>query len=116
MTSTIRTVLLHILFIGLWTNAHSSELLVKKRDMSDLAVVAPNAFLEKSLENQEKMVKANANLDQWPTPGGDFGENRFSPLTQINDSNATKLGFAWEYDTKTNRGLEATPVVVDGVM
>ena len=27
-----------------------------------------------------------------------------------------RLGFAWDYDTHTNRGLEATPIVVDGVM
>ena len=116
MASISRTVLLHIVFIGLAASARSSEPSVNKEDISDQAVVAPTPFIEKSLANQNQMVKANANLDQWPTPGGDFGENRFSPLTQINDSNATKLGFAWEYDTKTKRGLEATPVVVDGVM
>ena len=27
-----------------------------------------------------------------------------------------QLGFAWEYRTGTRRGLEATPIVIDGVM
>ena len=35
---------------------------------------------------------------------------------QVNKQNVDRLGFAWDYDTHTNRGLEATPIVVDGVM
>lgn len=50
----------------------------------------------------------------WPTTGGDFGEARFSGSEQINTSNIDRLGFAWEYSTGTWRGLEATPVIVDG--
>lgn len=116
MASILRIMLLHIALIGAVANAHSNHPSGNNLDSSAQAMVTPTSFLEKSLANQEQMIKANANLDQWHTPGGDFGENRFSPLTQINDSNVTKLGFAWEYDTKTIRGLEATPVVVDGVM
>ena len=40
----------------------------------------------------------------------------YSPLEAINDKNVERLGFAWDYKLGTNRGLEATPVVVDGVM
>ena len=45
----------------------------------------------------------------------------FSPLGQINRDNVKDLGFAWEYDahnTVSNvpRGLEATPIVVDGIL
>ena len=45
----------------------------------------------------------------------------YSPLIQINKENVSSLGYAWEYDASTiignvPRGLEATPIVVDGVL
>jgi quinohemoprotein ethanol dehydrogenase len=43
-------------------------------------------------------------------------EQRYSPLAQIDEHNVAKLGLAWSYATGTNRGLEATPIVADGVM
>jgi quinohemoprotein ethanol dehydrogenase len=54
--------------------------------------------------------------DQWAFVGGDPAGTWFSALTQINDGNAAQLGFAWAYDMGTDRGQEATPLVVDGVM
>jgi quinohemoprotein ethanol dehydrogenase len=52
----------------------------------------------------------------WLSYGRDYYEQRFSPLDQIKDSNATQLGLAWQFETATDRGLEATPLVIDGVM
>ncbi|MBU3921307.1 MAG: PQQ-binding-like beta-propeller repeat protein, partial [Alphaproteobacteria bacterium] len=52
----------------------------------------------------------------WLTTGGDAGKTHYSRLDRINRSNAASLGVAWEYETLTKRGLEATPIVVDGVM
>eukprot|EP01037_Dinobryon_pediforme_P013889 gene13889-14006_t len=54
--------------------------------------------------------------EQWPFVGGDQAGTWFSALTDINDSNAGQLGFAWAYDMGTDRGQEATPLVIDGVM
>jgi quinohemoprotein ethanol dehydrogenase len=54
--------------------------------------------------------------DEWVNPGGDQGKTHFSRLTDINSGNVTSLGFAWELQLDTHRGLEATPVVIDGVM
>jgi quinohemoprotein ethanol dehydrogenase len=48
--------------------------------------------------------------------GGTPGEQRYSPLAQIDETNVAKLGLAWSYATGTNRGLEATPIVADGVL
>ena len=48
--------------------------------------------------------------------GRTYSEQRFSPLTKINADNAKNLGLAWYYDLDTDRGQEATPIVVDGVM
>ena len=47
--------------------------------------------------------------------------NIIAPLNQINVNNVDSLGFAWEYDAsspigRVPRGLEATPIVVDGIL
>ena len=52
----------------------------------------------------------------WPSNGRTPGEDRFSPLAQVNSGNVDELGLVWSYDTGTDRGLEATPVVIDGIM
>ena len=63
---------------------------------------------------------AIANADQrpgdWLSYGRGYHEQRFSPLDKINKANIGKLGTAWEFRTYTVRGLEATPIVSDGVM
>jgi len=64
----------------------------------------------------KRLMSANKHPDQWLTTGRDFGKSHYSPLTQINKDNVDRLGFAWDYDTHTIRSLEATPIVVDGVM
>lgn len=53
---------------------------------------------------------------EWPTSGGDWQGRFYSPLASINDGNAVRLGFAWQYSLDSQRGLQATPVVVNGVM
>lgn len=54
--------------------------------------------------------------DDWVTPGGDLGKSHYSKLTDISEQNAGQLGLAWSADLGTNRVLEATPVVIGGVM
>jgi quinohemoprotein ethanol dehydrogenase len=62
-------------------------------------------------------IKANtaASVD-WPTVGLDYAETRFSKLSQITSDNARGLGLVWSYSLDSARGVEATPVVVDGIM
>ncbi len=62
------------------------------------------------------LKQADAKTGEWITHGRDYAETRFSPLKQINDANVKDLGLAWSFDTQTDRGLEATPIIVDGVM
>ncbi len=59
---------------------------------------------------------AAAAPDQWLTIGRDYAETRFSPLRQIDSSSVNRLGLAWSYDTGSLRGLEATPLVANGVL
>jgi glucose dehydrogenase len=66
--------------------------------------------------DEARVMAADTEPHNWYTTGRTFGEERYSPLDKINAGNVRDLGFAWDYDLKTERGLEATPVVVDGVM
>ena len=52
----------------------------------------------------------------WPSHGLDAGESRNSSLRQITSDNADKLGLAWSYNLESGRGVEATPLVVNGIM
>ncbi|MEM8981809.1 MAG: PQQ-dependent dehydrogenase, methanol/ethanol family [Pseudomonadota bacterium] len=62
------------------------------------------------------MVAANQNTAAWFTTGGQFGETHYSSLQQINRANVSNLGFAWDYPLYSRRGIESTPVIVDGVV
>ncbi len=57
----------------------------------------------------------------WPLNGRTFHEEHFSPLRQIDASNVGTLGLAWEFDGfvvrgRTHRGVEASPLLADGVL
>ena len=66
--------------------------------------------------DRTRLLAADSNPGDWLTTGRDFGKGHYSPLDQINRDSVARLGFAWEYAAGTRRGLEATPIVVDGVM
>jgi PQQ-dependent dehydrogenase (methanol/ethanol family) len=62
-------------------------------------------------------IRANAARGaDWPSYGLDYAETRFSRLGQISAANVKDLGLVWSYDLESNRGVEATPLVVDGIM
>lgn len=61
-------------------------------------------------------LEAPADESGWSLHGQNFSEQRLSPLTQINPQSLQDLGLAWFFDTGTRRGLEASPIVVDGVI
>src|ERR1700689_3757639 len=55
--------------------------------------------------------------EEWLTYGLNPGETRYSPLTQINTSNVSRLGLAWSYDVGPGGGTqESTPLISNGVM
>ena len=54
--------------------------------------------------------------EDWLAHGRDYSEMRFSPLDSITPDNIDELGLAWYFDVPTQRGMEATPIVVDGRM
>lgn len=66
--------------------------------------------------DEARLAAAESDADNWLTYGRTYSEQRFSPLTRIDASNVKNLGLAWSYEMKSDRGVEATPLVVDGIM
>jgi quinohemoprotein ethanol dehydrogenase len=52
----------------------------------------------------------------WIMDGRTYDAKRYSPLTLINEDNVAELGLAWYHELDTYRGVEATPLVIDGVL
>lgn len=66
--------------------------------------------------NDEYLANANNFPENWITYGGAYDEDRYSSLSQINRNNVSQLGLKWALNLETRRGIEATPLVVDGIM
>ena len=65
---------------------------------------------------EARLLAAEDDPDNWLSHGRTYAEQRFSPLSDIDEGNVGELSLAWAVELDTNRGQEATPVVVDGVM
>jgi alcohol dehydrogenase (cytochrome c) len=52
----------------------------------------------------------------WPSYNGDYSGQRFSSLDQINGKNVASLRAQWAFHAPNSDSLEATPVVVNGMM
>ena len=54
--------------------------------------------------------------ENWPSYNGDYTGRRFSRLDEINRANISQLRAAWVFHPGNSQRLEATPVVIRGVM
>ncbi len=64
----------------------------------------------KDLENDQK------NTNSILTYGMGYGQQRYSPLKQIDKSTVQNLVPVWNYSLASNRGQESHPIIHDGVM
>jgi len=62
------------------------------------------------------LQSADRDTSNWIMYGRTYDDHRFSPLNQINEETVGKLGLAWSRELNITRGLEATPMVEDGVI
>ncbi|HLL93407.1 MAG TPA: PQQ-binding-like beta-propeller repeat protein, partial [Spirosoma sp.] len=63
-----------------------------------------------------RLRNAQKQPGDWLTYGGNYAEDRYSRLDQIRPDNIKQLGLVWATNLGTTRGIEATPLVADGVM
>ena len=66
--------------------------------------------------NDERLLTADSKPGDWLSYGRNYSEDRFSSLNQITKANVKDLGLAWSINLGTTRGIEATPLIVDGIM
>ncbi|NND81791.1 MAG: PQQ-dependent dehydrogenase, methanol/ethanol family [Gammaproteobacteria bacterium] len=75
---------------------------------------------QEAVELTDSLVDASTIIEAdpggWVTHGGTYSEQRHSPLQKVNKENVADLGLQWSYDLGTSRGIEATPIVHDGIM
>ncbi len=77
---------------------------------------APLPAITAAEVNGAAIIAADQRPDIWISHGRTYSEQRFSPLKQINATTVKDVGLAWSATLDSNRGMESTPIVVDGVM
>jgi quinoprotein glucose dehydrogenase len=55
---------------------------------------------------------AKHSTEDWPVYNGGVNGDHYSPLTQINRSNVSRLKVAWTFDTHETGGLQTNPLVI----
>jgi quinohemoprotein ethanol dehydrogenase len=80
------------------------------------AIELANAAGSAANVDAARIAAADQDPANWMTYGRTYGEQRFSPLARITTDNVKQLGLTWYADLDTNRGQEATPLVIDGVL
>ncbi len=67
--------------------------------------------------SSERLRVGGGRPDEWLTYSGSLDGRRYSPLAEINPANVSKLRVRWIKQFHTNESrIEATPLVVDGVI
>jgi len=80
-----------------------------------LLILLGLAACQRANEGGESIAGAPQDVG-WLQHGLNAAEQRFSPLKDVNADNVGGLKLDWYFDFPTHRGLEATPLVRDGVM
>jgi quinohemoprotein ethanol dehydrogenase len=81
-----------------------------------LLSVTPFAQAGKKATTDTPAVIEDAASTEWAGPGRTPSEQRFSPLKQLTPANIQRLRLAWHADLHTFRGVESTPLFLDGVL
>ena len=84
---------------------------LQARDTSKTAVASIPGGL-----TYERLQKAGSEPHNWLTYWGDYQGTHFSALKEIDTSNVRQLQAKWALQLPGNSTIEATPLVVDGVM
>ena len=74
------------------------------------------AFAVGGANANDELLKMSQNPKDWVMPTGDYFNQRYSKLNQINSSNVGKLQVAWTFSTGVLRGHEGAPLVIGNVM
>jgi alcohol dehydrogenase (cytochrome c) len=78
-----------------------------------LALIATGAPAQVS---DSRLLNAGSEPQNWLTYSGTYASQRYSALNQITPANAKNLEIKWVFQADSVQKLEATPLVVNGIM
>ncbi len=81
-----------------------------------LAGLALSALFGTAASANDDVMKLTQDPNQWVLQTGDYTNQRYSKLDQINAGNVGKLQVAWTFSTGVLRGHEGSPLVVGNIM
>ncbi len=61
----------------------------------------------------ERLVKSDAEPQNWLMYGGNYGSQRFSGLKEMTPQNAKNLRVAWAYQMRGGGVMESSPLIVN---
>jgi PQQ-dependent dehydrogenase (methanol/ethanol family) len=80
------------------------------------ACLGATALFAGGVQANDELQKMSQNPKDWVMPTGDYANQRYSQLKQINADNVSKLQVAWTFSTGVLRGHEGAPLVIGDVM
>jgi lanthanide-dependent methanol dehydrogenase len=81
-----------------------------------LLLLSVSTVLSTAAQAAPDLDRAMRNPNNWAHPRGQYNNQGYSALSQINTRNVKDLKLAWTFSTGVNRGHEGAPLVIDGVM
>ena len=73
-------------------------------------------FAAGAAQANDDLIKLSKNPNDWVMPTGDYANQRYSQLKQVNAQNVRNLQVAWTFSTGVLRGHEGAPLVIGNVM
>ncbi|MCB1507090.1 MAG: methanol/ethanol family PQQ-dependent dehydrogenase [Hyphomicrobiaceae bacterium] len=73
-------------------------------------------FIASPVLANDDVLKQTADPNQWVLQTGDYFNQRYSKLDQINKDNVKNLKVAWTFSTGVLRGHEGSPIVIGDTM
>lgn len=87
------------------------------RTLKYSGVVLATALLASAAASaSDELLKMQENADEWVMPTGNYANQRYSTLDQINRDNVGDLNVAWTFSTGVLRGHEGGPLIIDDIM
>jgi PQQ-dependent dehydrogenase (methanol/ethanol family) len=68
------------------------------------------------LATADELLEMQKNPNNWVMPAGNYNNQRYSELTQINKDNVKDLNMAWSFSTGVLRGHEGNSLVIGDTM
>lgn len=87
------------------------------RTLKYSGVVLASALLASATASaSDELLKMQENANEWVMPTGNYANQRYSTLDQINKDNVGNLKVAWTFSTGVLRGHEGGPLIINDVM